>query len=92
MGEIADAMIEAEMFGMDLEDYLLEQDSSPPSPDLIADEARMLLAWINQWGDEENPPTTWELLEALFPNMDNGQSQAIVAGLEILASFHKEDL
>lgn len=32
------------------------------------------------------------MIEALFPDMDNGQSQAIATGLEILASFHKEDL
>lgn len=97
MGEIAEAHIWGEMNGREMdcpedwEDYLAE--SAPPSPDLIADEARLLLAWIREHTVEgEDALETWEVLEELFPDMDNGQSQIIATGLEILASFHKEDL
>ncbi|MCG7629038.1 hypothetical protein MHM88_14600 [Epibacterium sp. MM17-32] len=97
MGDIAEAMLWGEMNGRDMEcpeDWLnYYEDSAPPSPDLIADEGRLLLAWIREHTVEgEEGLETWEVLEELFPGMDNGQSQAVATGLEILASFHKEDI
>lgn len=93
MGEIAEAMVWAEMMGMDPEspEAFLEyaESNEPTDPNWLAWDAKQLLSQLREHGEGEIEP--WELLEALFPDMDNGQSKAVAAGLEILASFYKED-
>tara|TARA_R110002072_G_scaffold63430_4_gene157840 strand:+ start:88 stop:375 length:288 start_codon:yes stop_codon:yes gene_type:complete len=93
MGEIADAMIWGEMTGHSMDDpedwIAYYKATAPVEPNWIAFEAQDILDMIQQHGEGEI--TVPELLEELFPEMNRGQALAVAMGLEILASFYKED-
>lgn len=89
MGEIAEAMIWAEMNGLDPNDMSPEdwetyyEDQQPASGDDIAFEAVLLLDMIRDW-DEDVSVT--EALGGLFDNLDRQQCQSIAQGLKLLAA------
>lgn len=89
MGEQAEIALFAEMQGLDPEDAVHEfyRDSEPSRPVDIAFDARLLLHEINSWGDEDEPPTTAELLQSLFPQMSMADAGMVAEGLQILARF-----
>lgn len=95
MGDIAEASLWGDINGRamdcpeDWEDYA--EETGPVPAHMIADEARMLLHWINEWADEEAPPTTAELLKELFPKLGKDQAQLIADGLQLLAAQAEED-
>lgn len=85
MGEYAEAYLWGDMTDPeDWEDYYLE--TKPMEPDMIAFEAKMLMGCINEWADEDDPPTTADLLEVLFPKLGRDQAALIADGLALLAA------
>lgn len=93
MGEYADAAIWAEMNGIDPSDLTPEDwiefcdDNKPADPAFMHGEAGMFLHYIDEWRDEDAPPSRAETLAFLFPDLAKADAEKLVAGLEALTAL-----
>lgn len=95
MGQHAEDAIMAEAMGMDVEDYLLselehESEDEDPAEEIQFD-LSLILGYLENLKDDDEPPSSAEIIKHLFPKLEDAEAVEFVRLVEKIRHMELED-